>query len=113
MKREIPTLRFFEDSYFHFQNSPKTKAAIFIYENESSLTLYNELGSSTYCRGNTNLVFREYIKNWKLCPLNIQIGIIEKEIGSVKDVDGDFIYSGQYIEGKYMNKKHNKETKND
>lgn len=104
MKKKIPTLRFFDNSYFHFKNCIKTKATIFIYENESSLTLYNERGSGTYCNGNTNLIFREYIKNWNLCPLTIQIGIIEKEIGSMNDIDDNFINSGQYIIGKYIKK---------
>lgn len=105
MKRDIPVLNFYGDDYFHFQNCHKTKATIYLYEKEANLTLSNELGSCTWCRGNTNLVFREYMKNWNECPLKIQIGIIEKEANTFEDIDGSFIYTGQYIAGKFMNGK--------
>lgn len=102
MKREIPTLIFYGDDYFHFKNCPKTKATIYIHEKEASLTLSNELGSCTWCRGNTNLVFREYMKNWNECSLKIQIGIIGKEANTFEDIDGDFIYNSQHIAGKFV-----------
>lgn len=104
MKNEIQPLKFFIDDYYGFVNRPETRVTIYLFQNEACITLSNELGSSTYCRGNTNLIFREYIKNWNECPLDIQIGIIENDKGIYEDIDGDFIYTGQYIVGKYAKK---------
>ena len=102
MKREIPILNFYGDDYFHFKNCSKTKVTIYIHEKEASLTLSNELGSCTWCNGNINLVFREYMKNWNESPLNIQIVIVGKEANMFEDIDGDFLYTGQHIAGKFV-----------
>lgn len=90
------------DNYFSFKNTKKTKASIYIFKNSAKLCLQNNFGFATYCSGNISLIFREYMKNWYNCPINICLGLHEKEKGSKQDIDGDdFLFKGHYIDGKY------------
>ncbi len=91
------------DDYFNFENTEKTKASIYIFKNNAKLCLQNNLGSATYCVGNTSLIFREYMKNWYNCPIDICLGLHEKEQDSKQDIDGDdFLFKGHCIAGKYQ-----------